>query len=93
MSPLRADNIFFPEDNGDWFDDCDEDIELTIGYSETLISGAYPFYRYAAGSSCRYLVKAPGDYEVDVVCSINIPGDVSATMPFCFSDYLQLAIL
>lgn len=59
-----------------WFVGCDYKIDLKIGYTQTITSYGYPTYGYPVNSSCRYLIKAPGDYQVQANCYIDFVGTV-----------------
>ncbi|KAG4069063.1 hypothetical protein HA402_008374 [Bradysia odoriphaga] len=49
---------------------CDRQIRLYAGQSRSLQSPYYPA-GFMPGSSCRYTVRAPFDYQIHVTCKID----------------------
>uniref|UniRef100_A0A182N2U9 Peptidase S1 domain-containing protein n=1 Tax=Anopheles dirus TaxID=7168 RepID=A0A182N2U9_9DIPT len=75
-SPARA----------DWFDSCDQQFQLTNVADVTLNSPFYPA-KYPAGSSCRFVVRAPPGYTIQATCTLNMANPGSA----CTTDFLYVS--
>lgn len=56
------------------FNGCDYSIDLQIGYTQEIQSFGYPKYGSPVNTSCRYVVKAPGEYQVQATCYIDFVG-------------------
>lgn len=50
---------------------CDRSIYLYAGQSRSLRSPYWPA-GYMPGSSCRYQILAPIDYQIQVTCNIDM---------------------
>lgn len=50
---------------------CDRQITLYPGQSRSLRSPYYPS-GYMPGSSCRYNIQAPIDYQIQLTCNIHL---------------------
>jgi V8-like Glu-specific endopeptidase len=73
-----------------FFEDCS--VVSTPSLQEALIgyyldSPNYPNARYAAGSSCRYSVKVPFGYVIDLTCNINIDEPIKT----CITDKFYIS--
>ncbi|XP_037033544.1 venom serine protease-like [Bradysia coprophila] len=56
-----------------YFEACDSTINVDAGQTISLQSPGYSAgYGYAPGSSCRYTIVAPSEYQVRATCSINL---------------------
>ncbi|XP_046810706.1 transmembrane protease serine 9 [Lucilia cuprina] len=60
------------------FDQCNHKVEMKAGEKLYLNSPYYPG-KYPVGSSCRYVLKAPQDYELKFTCNIKLNTPQSAT--------------
>lgn len=65
-----------------YFKGCDKVLNLTVGQPQVLKSENYPQYGWYPGSSCRYIVNAPGEYQINVKCDLYAVGDVSLILFF-----------
>uniref|UniRef100_A0A182QFA4 Peptidase S1 domain-containing protein n=1 Tax=Anopheles farauti TaxID=69004 RepID=A0A182QFA4_9DIPT len=70
----------------DWFDSCDRQFQLTNVADVTLNSPFYPA-NYPAGSSCRFVVRAPPGYTIQATCTLNMANPGSA----CTTDFLYVS--
>lgn len=59
-----------------WFESCDRALSLQIGYPQTITSDGYPSKGFPLYSSCRWVISAPGEYQVQAVCYIELTGPV-----------------
>ncbi|KAG4069013.1 hypothetical protein HA402_008324 [Bradysia odoriphaga] len=56
-----------------YFEACDTTINVAAGQTISVQSPGYSAgYGYAPGSSCRYTIVAPSEYQVRATCSINL---------------------
>uniref|UniRef100_A0A182RVI6 Peptidase S1 domain-containing protein n=1 Tax=Anopheles funestus TaxID=62324 RepID=A0A182RVI6_ANOFN len=70
----------------DWFDSCDRQFQLTNMADVTLNSPFYPS-NYPAGSSCRFVIRAPPGYTIQASCTLNMANPSSA----CTTDFLYVS--
>lgn len=59
-----------------YFVGCDYNVDLPIGYVVNITSPGFP-NDYYPNTSCRYIIKVPGEYQVQAVCDFNFVGTVS----------------
>lgn len=63
-----------------FFESCDQTLNIAAGQTTYVLSPGYAQgYGYNVGSSCRYTISAPVDYNIKASCNINMY-DVS--LPF-----------
>ncbi|KFB50060.1 AGAP011908-PA-like protein [Anopheles sinensis] len=67
----------------DWFDSCDRQFQLTNIADVTLNSPFFPS-NYPAGSSCRFVVRAPPGYTIQASCTLNMGNTGSCTTDFLY---------
>lgn len=73
------------------FDQCNHVITLKPGEKIYVNSPYYPG-SYPVGSSCRYMVKAPLDYQLELKCTIKLNAVRERNMIiYFFSMELNLA--
>lgn len=53
------------------FEQCNHTLDLKAGHKIFINSPFYP-NAYPAGTSCRYTLRAPMDYQLNVKCDIDI---------------------
>uniref|UniRef100_A0A182WDZ3 Peptidase S1 domain-containing protein n=1 Tax=Anopheles minimus TaxID=112268 RepID=A0A182WDZ3_9DIPT len=70
----------------EWFDSCDRQFQLTNVADVTLNSPSYPT-KYPAGSSCRFVIRAPPGHNIQATCSLNMANPSSA----CTTDFLYVS--
>lgn len=70
----------------EWFDSCDRQFQLTSVADVTLNSPFYPS-NYPAGSSCRFVVRAPPGYTIQATCTLNMANPTAA----CTTDFLYVS--
>ncbi|XP_053670992.1 venom serine protease-like [Anopheles nili] len=75
--------------HADWFESCDRQFQLANVADVTLNSPFYPA-NYPAGSSCRFVVRAPPGYTIQATCFLNMinPGAQSGA---CTTDFLYIS--
>ncbi|CAD7089370.1 unnamed protein product [Hermetia illucens] len=69
-----------------WFEQCSHNINLNAGSSMYINSPGYPG-RYPSGSSCRYVITAPIDQEINVQCSIALDKGANS----CGTEYFYVS--
>ncbi|KAJ6647068.1 Venom serine protease [Pseudolycoriella hygida] len=67
---------------------CDRQITLYAGQSRSLRSPFYPA-GYIPGSSCRYNIEAPVDYQIQITCQINMVDPMNDGS--CISEKLYIS--
>lgn len=53
------------------FEQCNHTLDLKAGHKIFINSPFYP-NTYPAGTSCRYTLRAPTDYQLNFKCDIDI---------------------
>lgn len=79
--------------NGAYFVNNDWLVNLNVGSSVQIASTGFPNQNYTAGTSSRYTVVAPGEYNVQAVCTIKMQGPVSVVLVFILSKIFVIAWL
>lgn len=69
LSLLTFLNLFFLSRG--LFEECNHTLDLKAGHKIFINSPFYP-KPYPAGTSCRYTLRAPRDYQLDFKCNIDI---------------------
>ncbi|XP_058128386.1 venom serine protease-like [Anopheles ziemanni] len=69
----------------DWFDSCDRQFQLTNIADVTLNSPFFPS-NYPAGSSCRFVIRAPPGYTIQASCTLNM-----GTTSGCTTEFLYIS--
>uniref|UniRef100_A0A182J6S1 Peptidase S1 domain-containing protein n=1 Tax=Anopheles atroparvus TaxID=41427 RepID=A0A182J6S1_ANOAO len=75
------------EARANWFDSCDRQFQLTNVADVTLNSPFYPS-NYPAGSSCRFVVRAPPGYTIQASCTLNMANQGGSG---CTTDFLYIS--
>uniref|UniRef100_A0A182PP22 Peptidase S1 domain-containing protein n=1 Tax=Anopheles epiroticus TaxID=199890 RepID=A0A182PP22_9DIPT len=70
----------------EWFDSCDRQFQLTAAADVTLNSPFFPS-NYSAGSSCRFVLRAPPGYTIQATCTLNMANPTAA----CTTDFLYMS--